>query len=533
MEKVGSPVEAGTPLLLQLFNLKDLQSIQDAFSEATGLAAIMTLPDGTPVTKPSRFSRLCNMVRSHSKGRILCQQSDSVLGKGRSEGEGPLVLPCHSCGLLDAGSPVYLNGIHIGSWMIGQVRNERTDMKHLLEYTDSLGLARKEVKKAYNAIPAISFEQFSKIADALFLVTEQLSREAYQNLKLNQLMNERAAAAEKLQAENERVEALIKAVPDLLAEIGRDGTVLNLISDKDIQHEFVKSRLTNRNISDILPPEDAEKLLRTLSRVFDSETVQLFHYSSDRSGRHRDYEIRLVQAGPDKALALVRDMSDYYRVTRELEQKSEEKDLLIKELFHRTKNSLQIVRSFISLQEENQTNPEVKEALKTAEVRILSMAAVHQKMYELDNLETVPLNEYLPDLVYHIFSLLENIPGKVHALCTVPPIEVMIDVAIPIGLIINELVSNALRHSFPSERAGYVKVTLKELPEERLEIVVENNGRVPEEDFFLKESNSLGITTIKALVNQLEGTVSAEIGEGLKVRAVVKNTGYQSRLFKK
>ncbi len=473
------------------------------------------------------------MIRSHSEGRILCQQSDALLGKGREEGGGPLILPCHSCGLLDAGAPVYLEGVHIGSWMIGQVRNEKTDIKHLLEYTTALGLPRDEVENAYNDIPAITYNQFSKIADALFLVTEQLSREAYQNLQLQDLMKERFAAAKQLQAENDRVKALIKAVPDLLVEVSRQGTILNLISGREILRKFIKRNFVMRSISDILPAAAALELLNALERVFESETVEVSRYSSDRSGHHRDYEIRLVSAGKDKALALVRDMSDYFRVTRELEQNSQEKDLLIKELFHRTKNSLQIVRSFISLQGENQTDPAVRDALKKAEVRIISMAAVHQKMYELDNLETVPLDEYLPDLVYHIFSLLESDSGKIHALCTVPPIEVMIDVAIPIGLIINELVSNALRHSFPSGREGYVKVTVKELQDERIEILVENNGMAPEDDFFVRESKSLGLTTIKALVHQLEGTVSADTSEGLKVRAVVKNAGYQSRLFKK
>ena len=103
-----------------------------------GLAAIMTLPDGTPVTTPSNFTSLCSLIRTNPKGRHLCQESDAAIGKGGDLG--PQIVQCHSCGLWDAGAPVYVNKTHIGSWLIGQVRNEETDTASLVEYVASLGI---------------------------------------------------------------------------------------------------------------------------------------------------------------------------------------------------------------------------------------------------------------------------------------------------------------------------------------------------------------------------------------------------------
>ncbi len=114
-----------------LFNLDEIQRLQDLFSDATGVASIITHPDGTPITKPSNFCRLCkDIIRNTELGRLNCYQSDAILG--RLSSSGPVVQPCLSSGLWDAGASITVNGKHIANWLIGQVRNEELDESRLL-----------------------------------------------------------------------------------------------------------------------------------------------------------------------------------------------------------------------------------------------------------------------------------------------------------------------------------------------------------------------------------------------------------------
>ena len=104
------------------FDVVELQKIQDLFSEATGVASIITEPDGTPITEPSGFCGLCNEIRKTEKGFIHCKQSDSIIGKTNEEG--PNIQRCYSGGMLDAGASIIVEGKHIGNRMIGKIIDE-------------------------------------------------------------------------------------------------------------------------------------------------------------------------------------------------------------------------------------------------------------------------------------------------------------------------------------------------------------------------------------------------------------------------
>jgi len=121
-----------------LFNIEELQKVQDTFSDATGVASIITHTDGTPITRPSNFCTLCNLIRGTEKGRTNCFKSDKIIGKQNIDG--PIVQPCYSGGLWDAGAGITLGGKHFANWLIGQVRNEVQDEKEMLKYADKIGV---------------------------------------------------------------------------------------------------------------------------------------------------------------------------------------------------------------------------------------------------------------------------------------------------------------------------------------------------------------------------------------------------------
>jgi len=115
-----------------IFILDDIQRMQDLFSNATGVASIITNPDGTALTNPSNFCSLCNLIRKTEKGLANCIKSDRLNCSGISSGF--KLQPCLSAGLWDTGAILTVNGSHIANWLIGQVLNEETNIQNIIEY---------------------------------------------------------------------------------------------------------------------------------------------------------------------------------------------------------------------------------------------------------------------------------------------------------------------------------------------------------------------------------------------------------------
>jgi len=198
-----------------IFDLEDIQHLQDLFSDANCVASIITTPDGKPITKPSNFTRLCsNIIRNTEKGCSNCYKSDAILGHPNPSG--PIVQTCLSGGLWDAGASIIAGGEHIANWLIGQVRNEELDEQQMLSYADEIGANRIEFVEALNEVPIMSVEQFKKIAKMLFAFSRELSEKAYKNLELKTEIAERKKATKLLQNSEERFRVLFEGAPDAI-----------------------------------------------------------------------------------------------------------------------------------------------------------------------------------------------------------------------------------------------------------------------------------------------------------------------------
>ena len=164
-----------------LFNLEEIQNIQDTFAKATGVASIITDTDGRPITKPSNFCRLCrDIIRKTEKGLTNCMRSDAVLGL--SNPDGPTIQPCLSGGLWDGGASIMVGRKHIANWLIGQIRNEQQDEEKMLAYAREIGADEEDFREALGEVTIMSIEQFNNVCEALYVMAKQLSTLAYQNL---------------------------------------------------------------------------------------------------------------------------------------------------------------------------------------------------------------------------------------------------------------------------------------------------------------------------------------------------------------
>jgi PAS domain S-box-containing protein len=165
-----------------IFDLVNIQHLQDLFSDATGVASIITYPDGTPITEPSNFCQLCRLIRSTEKGSANCIKSDAAIGKQNSSGS--IVQPCLSGGLWDAGASISVGGKHIANWLIGQVRNEEVNEKCITQYATEIGVDQTDFVKALNVVPVMTIERFTKVSNMLFEFANELSEKAYANWRL-------------------------------------------------------------------------------------------------------------------------------------------------------------------------------------------------------------------------------------------------------------------------------------------------------------------------------------------------------------
>ncbi|GAK54309.1 methyl-accepting chemotaxis sensory transducer [Candidatus Moduliflexus flocculans] len=193
-----------------LFDIQEIQQLQDAFALATHVASIITEPDGTPITQPSNFCHLCiNIIRKTEKGLANCMKSDAELG--RPNPDGPTIQPCLSGGLWDGGASIRVGDAHIANWLIGQVRDETQHPREMLKYADQIGANRAEFKKALDEVPQMSRQQFEHVGQALFLLAQMLSKQAYQNFLLQ----------ETLQTQNHLISQIITA-SDRIASSSRE-----------------------------------------------------------------------------------------------------------------------------------------------------------------------------------------------------------------------------------------------------------------------------------------------------------------------
>lgn len=236
-----------------------------------------------------------------------------------------------------------------------------------------------------------------------------------------------------------------------------------------------------------------------------------------RAGESRPAEAALWEANRELERLYEQahaEIAQRMRAEGELRRSLQEKEALLQEVHHRVKNNLQVICSLLNLRSESIEDPETLQVLRESQNRVRSMALIHEKLYQSQDLENVEFGSYLRDLTNHLMR--SHGAESVHIQLTVaaPDIFLSIDRAVPCGLITNELVSNALKHAFPNGRDGEISVTLQPGPGENLTLSVVDNGVGLPADRDLSREDTLGLQLIRVLTNQMNGTVNLHSSEG-------------------
>lgn len=246
------------------------------------------------------------------------------------------------------------------------------------------------------------------------------------------------------------------------------------------------------------------------------------------SEKHRHFEaseIQLLQSIAHQIGGAIENAQLYTELTREVSDRAtaeaqlrsslKEKETLLKEVHHRVKNNLQVISSLLRLQLTSSNAPNISDLIRDSQSRIQSMALVHELLYQSEDLSTIDLGQYLEFLTHSLMASYQSQAQQIDIQTSCDSFDVNIETAITCGLLLNELVSNAIKHAFPTGEQGTVQVSI-ERGDTNINLIVQDNGVGLKEDHSEVHRNSLGLKLIDSFINQLDAKMSLTTGAGTR-----------------
>ena len=208
-------------------------------------------------------------------------------------------------------------------------------------------------------------------------------------------------------------------------------------------------------------------------------------------------------------------------LNQQVQQSRDEKDTLLREIHHRVKNNLQVISALLTLQSTHLKDAQAKTALQEGQDRVQSMALIHKDLYQHDNLKGVNTKDYFVQLIDNLLRSYKIDESKVQLVIDIQEINLDVDSMIPMGLMVNELISNALKHAFHNTDNGIISISLKE-ESNMLKMIISDNG-VGVLDIDRMKSQSFGYSLVQSFARKLDAELSFDSQNGLKIQLEIKN----------
>lgn len=295
---------------------------------------------------------------------------------------------------------------------------------------------------------------------------------------------------------------------------------------------------TNDKIFKLIHPDDLPEILEKLEYALDPENPRIYptNYRIFREDEIRWIEshgLTTFYAKETKKQArgvvgIVRDITDSIIAERKLRGSLKEKDVLLKEIYHRVKNNMQIIASLLSLQIEHVDEEHSKEILRDSQSRVKTMAMIHEKLYLSSDLSHINFKSYVDNLISNILYTYGVNKERIKLNLDVDNVNLNMETAIPIGLIINELVVNSIKYAFP-DRSGKITIKLKEDTGNYVLTVGDNGVGLPG-GLDLDSLKSLGLVLVTNLVEQIDGKLTMKNQNGTMFRVSFNEVHYQQRI---
>lgn len=336
-------------------------------------------------------------------------------------------------------------------------------------------------------------------------------------------ITERKKAEEVLSESEKKFRTLVENANDVIYVITPEGfqyvnpafeRLTGYLSNEICQKSF--------NFWSIIHPDDVNMIKnREEARKVEKEVPSRYEFRIlAKNGSIKIVEpatVNIGEKGEAKVMGILRDVTDRIQAEEKMKVSLQEKEVLLREIHHRVKNNMQIISSLLRLQSRTVKDSEVIEKFKESQNRIRSMALIHEKLYQTKDLTRINFAQYIRSLTVHLFHTYKVNPNIIKMITEVKDVFLDINKAIPCGLVLNELVSNSLKHAFPNNKKGEICVKLFVSKQKKNRLIVSDNGIGLPSTVDFREPDTLGLQIVNDLVKQIDGTLRLEQTSGTVV----------------
>jgi PAS domain S-box-containing protein len=325
-------------------------------------------------------------------------------------------------------------------------------------------------------------------------------------------ITEKIESQRKIRESESNNRAILLALPDILTKVNKDGYFVDFRISQTNGLDPVLPHLktpvfVGNHVKDVIKDSEiAQKFLEIVEKVLRTNELETFTFEllQDDTGRPLYYENRFSKMTDNEVIVLARNVTETIEYEYMLVESVKEKEILLKEVHHRVKNNLQVINSILNLQSSYVDDPKTLEIINESQNRIRSMSFIHESLYQTKDFSAINFADYITNLVQNLVHSYQLYQDKIDLKLNIESVKLALDQAIPCGLILNELVSNALKYAYPQDQKGQIVIEVFE-KNGRLSIGVEDFGIGLPEDFKIENSESLGLSLVHTLVDQLDG----------------------------
>lgn len=356
-----------------------------------------------------------------------------------------------------------------------------------------------------------------KILELYASLIDYDGRPALQGLVLD--ITDRIKAEERLEHRTRLIETIVNSLPIGIA-VNEIDTGKNIFINNELRNILGLREDEILNVEKILTKSIRGKnrtIKETRERTKDAAEVNSENFTWDSieivsgSGDKKFITAKMIPLNEQKLVIFtLHDITERLKTEKHLQSSVVEKETLLKEIHHRVKNNLQTVSSLLDLQAESITEPKSLEAFRSSQSRIKSMALIHERLYKSENLSKIKAGEYIKNLIEYLEGTYHFPSREIEITTELKDLYLNLDVAIPCGLIINELVTNSMKYAFPHNHKGNIKVSLLSDNEENLVLTIKDNGVGMPLNFKTLNPQSLGLELVNLMAKQLNGIMAID-----------------------
>jgi PAS domain S-box-containing protein len=274
---------------------------------------------------------------------------------------------------------------------------------------------------------------------------------------------------------------------------------------------YTREDLDGFKLYQLVIPEDQIRVKENILQIMNGEEIGGIEYTAQRKdGGKFPIVVYCSKIITDNALvgfrAIILDYTELKEAKDKVQKSLEEKEILLKEIHHRVKNNLVIISSLLNLQSNYIKDKSSRDMFLESQRRAKSMAIIHERMYQSTDLKRIDFGDYIRTLCMDLYRTYVSNPEKIKLHMDLEPVKVDINTAIPCGLILNELVSNAMKHAFPDDREGELNIKFYSIGKNLILSVLDNGVGFPN-DIDFKKIDSLGLNIVNSLVEQIDGEI--------------------------